>query len=193
MIELNVEFDKAKLSDVMRKVELLASKSDINKAINRAAKRAANTAKAETARQIPKEYSLPAAEVRKTIFTRSIGGGQVGAVMQISSSPYALPAFQGVTPRETMPPAKGPVRAQVKKGGGAELGVAFVTKLKSGHVGVFERKTEARTPLDQLFGPSTPGMFGREQETPVNTAVIEKTGEMFQKRVIHELEWLMYG
>jgi len=193
MIGLNVEFDKKQYDDILQKVSLLANQKEIDKAINRAAKRAANTAKAETAKQIPKEYTLSAAEVKKTLFTRNLGGGQVGAVMQISSSPYALPAFQGVSPKGVMPPAKGPVRAQIKKGGGAELSNAFVTKLKSGHVGVFERETEQRTPIEQLFGPSTPGMFGREEETTVNTAVIEKTGEMFQKRVIHELEFLMYG
>ena len=193
MIDLDVKFDKTKFADIMRKVELLANEAEINKAINRAAKRAADTAKAETTRQLASEYTLPVSEIRGTITTRNVGGGKVGAVMNISSRPFALTKFEGVIPKEVMPPAKGPVRAQVKKGGGAALSRAFVAKMKSGHVGVYEREGDKSFPIDQRFGPSTPGMFGRENETDINRAVMQLAGETFDKRVQHELERLLNG
>jgi hypothetical protein len=191
MVGLKIEFDKNKYSEIMRKCSLLANESEINKAINRAAKRAADTAKAESVRQLTSEYTLPASEIRGTIATRNIGGGKVGAIMDISSSPFALPKFKGVTPKEVMPPAKGPVQAQVKKGGGATLKQAFIAKMKSGHVGVYERQGEKPFPIEQHFGPSTPGMFKANES--VNNAVMQLAGETFDKRVQHELERLLNG
>ena len=191
MVNVNVGFDRNKYSDIMRKVSLLANEEQINKAINRAAKRAADTAKAETVRQLSSEYTLPVSEIRGTITTRNLRGGDIGAVMQISSSPFALPKFTGVTPKEIMPPAKGPVRSEVKKGSSLELARSFVAKMKSGHVGVYERTTKKSLPLEQHFGPATTGMFKANEK--VNKAVMEKTGETFHNRVIHELERLMYG
>ena len=190
-VGLQVEFDRNKFNELIKKCSLLATPSEINKAINRAAKRAADTAKAESIRQESSEYTLPVSEIRGTITTRKISGGDIGAVMKISSSPFALTKFAGVTPNNTMPPAKGPVVAKVKKSGGATLKHAFVAKMKSGHVGVFEREGEKNLPIDQFFGPSTPSMFDANEN--VNEAVMKLAGETFEDRVQHELERLLNG
>jgi len=190
-VNLKVDLDRNKFSEILKKCSLLANDAEINKAINRAAKRAADTAKAETVRQLSSEYTLPASEIRGTIFARNMGGGNVGAVMDISSSPFALPKFKGVTPTEVMPPAKGPVHAKVKKSGGGTLKQAFVAKMKSGHVGVYERKDKKNLPIEQNFGPSTTGMF-KANET-VSEAVMKLAGETFEKRVQHELARLFNG
>jgi hypothetical protein len=190
-VELQINFDKAKYSEIMHRCSLLEDQSVINKAINRAAKRAADTAKAETVRQLTAEYTLPPADIRGTISTRNIGSGQIGAVMDIASAPFALTKFKGTTPGDTMPPAKGPVKVQVKKGGGATLKRAFIAKMKSGHVGVFERKEEKAFPIEEHFGPSTPGMF-KANET-VNTEVMKAAEEMFDKRLQHELGRIISG
>jgi len=189
-VGLQIEFDRNKFAALIKKCSMLASEKEINKAINRAAKRAADTAKAESVRQLSSEYTLPATEIRGTIFARNITG-DIGAVMSISSSPFALTKFEGVTPNQVMPPAKGPVHAKVKKSGGATMKRAFVAKMKSGHVGVYEREGEKNLPIEQHFGPSTPGMF-KANET-VNEAVMKLAGETFDKRVQHELERLLNG
>jgi len=190
-VGLQVDFDRDKYAELMKKCSLLATPDEINKAINRAAKRAADTAKAESIRQESSEYTLPVSEIRGTITTRKISGGDIGAVMNISSSPFALTKFTGVTPNQVMPPAKGPVVTKVKKGGGATLKHAFVAKMKSGHMGVYEREGEKSLPIDQLFGPSTPSMFDANEN--VNEAVMKLAGETFDKRVQHELERLLNG
>jgi len=189
MVNVSVEFDKNKYSDIMRQVSLLANETQINKAIGRAAKRAANAARTETVKQLSSEYTLPVSEMRGTLSTRNLMGGDIGAAMQISSNPFALPKFEGVTPKE---PVKKPVLAQVKKGSSKlELARSFAAKMKSGHVGIYERDTDKSLPLGQHFGPATTGMFKANEK--VNEAVLEKAGETLNKRVIHELERLMYG
>jgi len=189
MVDLNIEFDRKKYADVMRRVSLLANEAQINKAINRAAKRAADSARTESTRQIASEYTLPTPEIRKTIKTRNLS--PVGAAMQITSSPFALPKFKGTLPKEVMPPKKGPVKVENKRGSSDELSDAFVSIMPNGHKGVFERSTEAQYPISQLFGPSTTGMFKANEN--VNESVTEKAQEIFDKRIIHELERLMYG
>ena len=188
MIELQVDFDKRKHADIMRKCSLLADGKTIEKAIARAAKRAADAGKTETKRQLAAEYTLPPTEIGKTIFT---GGSVTGSWMRLRSSPIALTKFKSVTPKGVMPPAKGPVKAQVKKSGGAELKMAFVAKMKSGHIGVFERKGEKRLPIKELFGPSTTGMFKANEN--VNVAVLEKIQETLDKRIEHELGRILNG
>jgi hypothetical protein len=136
-----------------------------------------------------------------------MGGGEAGAVMKIESGVIPLYQFEGVTPREVMPSAKGPVRTAVKQGGGANLSRSFVAKMPSGHIGVFEREEDARKDsvsrkgkkntahvhIYELFGPSIAGMFGREKETEINIAVREKAMENLDKYVINELERLLNG
>jgi hypothetical protein len=218
MINLNVEFDKTDYLDIIQKCSLLASMGEINKAISKGAKKAADEAKKETVKQFLSGYTLSGSEIKSAIKTRKMGGDETGAVMKIESGVFPLYQFEGTTPREIMPPAKGPVRAAVKQGGGANLSRAFVAKMPSGHVGVFEREDKKRKSMDshgrisdkikrngkqeenkekyhinELFGPSIAGMFGREKETEINTAAIEKARETLDKHIINELERLLNG
>jgi len=197
MIELDVGINQAKFDSLMKQLKLLANDKEIAGAINKAAKKAADEARKQTVDLISAQYMLPLSELKGTIKTRKLRGTEPGAVMQITSGVFSLYDFEGVLPREVMPPAKGPVRARVKRDGSSELGHAFVAKMPSGHIGVFEREDSKRKSMDshinELFGPSVPGMFGREKETPINTAVIKKAGELFNEFVITELERLLNG
>ena len=207
MINLEVEFDKAKYADLMRKVGLLANEKEINKAIGKGAKKAADDAKKETVKQLLSGYTISGSELKSAIKTRKTSGGEAGAVMNIPSGAIPLYQFEGVTPREVMPPAKGPVRVAVKQSGGANLSRSFVAKMPSGHIGVYEREGGKRRDKDshgrlknsgpekdhihELFGPSIAGMFGREKETEINIAAREKAMETLEKHVINELEKLL--
>jgi len=188
MIDLKVEFNKSKYNDVLKKVSLLANEAEVNKAINRAAKRAADTAKAETVRQLTAEYTLPASEIRRTIASRNIGGGEVGAVMKISDGAHALFDFQ-INPKTI--PTKKPVTVSIKKGQSGVSRHGFVAKMNSGHIGLFSREGEERLPVIERFGPSTTGMF--KANNAINESVVMVAGETFEKRVLHELDRLMYG
>jgi hypothetical protein len=193
MVNLKIDFDRNKYSEIIRKCSLLASGKEINKAISKGAKKAADEAKKETVNQFLSRYTLSGSEIKSAIKTRMMSGDEPGGVMKISSGVIPLYQFDGVTPREIMPPAKGPVRAEVKRGEGADLSHAFVAKMPSGHVGVYERQGEKSFPIKQYFGPSVAGMFGREKETEINTAAIERAKETLDKHVLNELERLLNG
>jgi hypothetical protein len=209
MIDLKVNFDKNKYAELIRKCSLLANEKEINKAISKGAKKAADDAKKETVNRILSGYTISGSELKQTIKTRKMGGGETGAVMNIASGVIPLYQFEGTMPREIMPPAKGLVRATVKQGGGSELGRAFVAKMPNGHIGVYEREGVKRRDKDshghlktngpekdhinELFGPSIAGMFGREKETEINIAAREKAMETLDKHVINELERLFNG
>jgi hypothetical protein len=207
MINLSVEFDKNKYSELIQKCSLLANEAEINKAISKGAKKAADEAKRETTKQILGRYTLSGSEIKPAIKTRKMGGSETGAVMKIESGAFPLYQFEGVTPREIMPPAKGPVHATVKQGGGSNLSRSFVAKMPNGHIGIYEREAEKRKDLVskkgkkntahvhiyELFGPSIAGMFGREKETEINIAVREKAMENLDKHIINELEGLLNG
>jgi hypothetical protein len=203
-VSLQIDFDKNKYSEIMRKCSLLANEAEINKAISKGAKKAADEAKKETIEQFLSGYTLSGSEIKPAIKTRKMGGGEAGAVMKIESGVIPLYQFEGVTPREIMPPAKGPVRAAVKQGGGANLSRSFVAKMPNGHIGVYEREGVKRLDrkdkdnkehdhIHELFGPSIAGMFGREKETEINIAVRKKAMENLDKHVINELERLLNG
>jgi hypothetical protein len=193
MINLQINFDKNKYAELIQKCSLLVNEVEINKAISKGAKKAADEAKKETVNRILSGYTISGSELKPAIKTRKMGGGETGAVMNIVSGVIPLYQFEGTMPREIMPPAKGPVRATVKQGGGSELGRAFVAKMPNGHIGVYERKGEKPFPVEQKFGPSIAGMFGREKETEINTAAIERAMETLDKHVINELERLLNG
>jgi hypothetical protein len=200
MIEVSIEFDKDKYKDMIARAVLFGK--NVNLAIARAAKSAAEVGKKETKRQLSAEYTLPSSEIVKSLEVKPLGEGMQ---LRIFSSVHDLILFKH-KPKMPMPPAKGPVQVQVKKGdGSSELGHAFVAKMPSGHIGIFEREGEKRKNKDshgkeiasskehdhikELSGPSTVGMF-KANET-VHNAVIEKIMETLDKRMIHELKWIL--
>src|SRR5215475_12517879 len=50
---------------------------------------------------------------------------------------------------------------------------AFITTVRHGHEGVFERKGKPRLPIRELYGPSIPGMMARSDVLPVVTGKIQ--------------------
>lgn len=50
---------------------------------------------------------------------------------------------------------------------------SFITTVRHGHEGVFERKGKSRLPIRELYGPSVPGMMARTDVLPVVVATIQ--------------------
>ncbi len=100
---LSVEIDPAKLAEIDRKVSVFTSQEKVNKAINSAAKRAAQAGMVMARRQIPKHYTLPAKIITDSKIMRSgqnDGTGVVGASFRIKDRPRPLLDYTGVTPKE---------------------------------------------------------------------------------------------
>ena len=188
MIDLEIQFDKDKYQEMIARAAIF--NKDIDKAINRAARRAADSGKTETKRQLASEYTLPSSEIGKTIEINPLSEGME---MRIFSSVQDILAFKGVKPKTPMPGGSGRVIVEVKKGNKFNIERGFVGVLQKGQtrIGVYQRDAERANVLRRYHGPTTVGMF-KANET-VNNAAVEKIMETLDKRMIHELGRLLNG
>ena len=188
MIEMSVQFYKAKFDKVMAQATLFGK--DINKVINRAAKRAADSGKAETKRQLAGEYTLPSSEIAKTIEAKMLG---MGAEMRISSGVQDILAFKGVKPQSQMPPATGRVLVEIKKSNSFTIDRGFVGILnkKQKRIGVYQRDEVRSNVFRRYHGPTTVGMFKANEK--VHNAVLKKILQTLDERMTHELWRLLNG
>jgi hypothetical protein len=187
MIDLEIQFDKDKYQQMIARAALF--NKDIDKAINRAARRAADTGKAETKRQLTTEYTLPSSDVGKTIEVKPLSEGME---MRIFSSVQDILAFKGVKPK-TPTAQGGRVVVEVKKGNKFDIERGFVGVLQKGQtrIGVYQRDANRANVLRRYHGPTTVGMFNANET--VHNAAVEKIMETLDKRMIHELERLLNG
>jgi hypothetical protein len=188
MIDLEIQFDKDKYQAMIARATLF--NKDIDKAVNRAARRAADTGKAETKRQLAGEYTLPSSEIGKTIEVKPLSEGME---MRIFSGVQDILAFKGVKPKSPNPSGSGRVIVEVKKGNKFNIERGFVGTLQKGQnrIGVYQRDETRPNVVRRYHGPTTVGMF-KANET-VHNAAIEKIMETLDKRMIHELERLLNG
>lgn len=107
----------------------------------------------------------------------------------VSFAGTKLPLYQfKVTP--TKPGTGQQVRAAVKKSGsGTPFEDAFVADMKNG-IGVFERITRKRLPVEQLMGLSAAQMVG---STEVMDGLEEEVQELVNERIVHEMNRILNG
>jgi hypothetical protein len=201
MIDIQCSFQKAGFDKVMKRLDGINEKT-IKTVVSRAAKRAASAGVTETKKRLSAETTLKSSEIGKTL---SVYGGNSGALgMLISDTARPLSDF-AFAPKKLTP--KTPPIIEVIKGKKTVLSKgAFVAKMKSGHIGIYEREKEKRKSMDKsgnvladseehihinsvFAGPSVTGLFKANDD--VNSAVQEKIFETFEERVEHELEYIL--
>ena len=184
MIDLEIQFDKDKYQDLIARATLY--NRDIDKAINRAARRAGESGKTETKKQMASEYTLPSGDIGKTIEVKPLSEGME---MRIFSSVQDIMEFKGVKPKT--PSGNGRVVVEVKKGNTFDVERGFVGYLQKGQqrIGLYQRDAARSNVLRRYHGPTTVGMF-KANET-VHNAAVEKIMETLDKRMIHELERIL--
>ena len=62
--------------------------------------------------------------------------------------------------------------------------------MKSGHVGVFERKTQKRFPVEEIMGLSAAQMIGNEN---IIAGLEAEAQEIVNERLEHEIDRLLNG
>ncbi len=180
-------------AEQIKRAELLLKNipGGIDKAIVRAINRSVESAQTAAVKKVKDRYYIKAGDVRKTIKIKKANYSDRIAIIRATGSPVALSKFS-VTPSK--PPKKRrktPVKVRVLKGESPKsLTHAFVTRLSSGHIGVFERVGKARYPIKQFYGPSVPQMLGHDS---VVKYVEERAKEQLIKRFDHEIERLLRG
>lgn len=70
-------------------------------------------------------------------------------------------------------------------GGRSDAPGAFIATMKSGHRGVFRRRSRPRLPIDELRGPSLPHVFTQRR---IDQAMRDTATRVFPDNLAHEIE-----
>jgi hypothetical protein len=133
-------------ADQIKKAETLLGgiKGELPKAQANAINRSLTTARAEIVRAVRQEYIVAAAAVRKTINIKMASAVNPVGTVYSTGSPIALSKFDVSPTRPVKRNTKSVVARTKKTEGRKPITHAFVARMKSGHIGVFERTSEAR-------------------------------------------------
>lgn len=84
-------------------------------------------------------------------------------------------------------PGKG-INVMIRRGSRKLIRNAFVVRLKSGHVGVFAKRSGKRLPVEELFGPSVVRILDSERyRKPID----DFAGQTMDKNMAHEAEYYL--
>ena len=181
------------------------------KALKGIVSRATSTVRRTTLEGITSVYDIKQKDIRDrqnttiNMRTKKVDGGIVG---EITFSGGKIPLYRfGVTPKQ--PKAQGakipvrfgdrwilvapgaPVKARQRKDKGqTKFDNVFIAKMKSGHIGMFERSGFNRLPVKEIMGASTAQMAA-------DSVVLEKVeaaaAETIVKRTEHEISRILHG
>ena len=196
-VVIETSLDENRISRLQKDLGKFMDKDVLNKALNSAAKRGADSGRTELKRQLTESHTLPASKVGKTITTRyngSFGSGVVGASIIINDSPNAFKYFKGVKPVVPNPRKPKLQVLEIKKGNKKTSKRYFPAQMPSGHIGVFKRinsfqKDSKRQQIQEEFGPSTTGMFNYSEE--IQEKVKNTAMETLNRRLDYEIERLL--
>lgn len=169
--------------------ELAHLPGGIERATGRALKRAVTKARTESVRIVRTQYTIKAATARNDMKIQRYSG-----VLDVKGYTHKLTEFR-VNPRRPTPKRRAPIKVQVRRTGGKTISRAFVAgafndSYASGGIGVYMRRTSKRRPLDELYGPSVPGMLSNpEHRLQIETVM----GEEFVNRLSHEAGNILGG
>ena len=126
----------------------------LKRAVTRSLKKSATTGRATMSKSITKDTGLKAGEVKKEI---KIKVEPTALFLRVTGARIPLVKFGARGPE----PSRGRGRgvSYKLKGGRGKIPTAFLATMPSGHRGVFHRKSTARKPIRELFGPSLVHVF----------------------------------
>lgn len=164
------------------------------KAVSTALRKSLRNAKKEAVKKVRERYTIrKAGYVSRTIKMKveNMTGilsskGPVNDLSYFKTNPKTVP--------KRRPPKGKYLYSQVVKGQGGTIAHAFLAKMKSGHVGVFQRAghgaSNASLPINKLAGPSTPQMLGSPSVTEF---IAKKMLERMDKNLEHEIDAFLKG
>ena len=164
------------------------------KAVSTALRKSLRNAKKEAVKKVRERYTIrKAGYVSRTIKMKveNMTGilsskGPVNDLSYFKTNPKTVP--------KRRPPKGKYLYSQVVKGEGGTIAHAFLARMKSGHVGVFQRAghgaSNASLPISKLAGPSTPQMLGSPSVTEF---IAKKMLERMDKNLEHEIDAFLKG
>ncbi len=185
MIEVNVDLDDKMLNGIKKKLKRLDGES--NSVLENVLNEVAAEIKADIAEQTAGRYHITKGAVRKVSRIKKVSGGKSGAVVMVKGPVLSMTKFK-VSPARPIPKAKNrPDRlsAAIKKGGLKPVSAdpkAFVAKMKSGHIGVFQRTGR----WDSSIHPTRTRNFNRKRPGRARQAIGERE-KTHHNEIIKEL------
>lgn len=126
-------------------------------AIARALNRSADSGKVAMAREMSRDLGMKVSDVRDQVTVVPAHTQKLVAQLMTSGKRIPLIKFGAKGPM----PSRGRGKGVTYRIGRARrtLPNAFLARMRSGHVGVFQRSGPARLPIHEKFGPSLPQVF----------------------------------
>ena len=212
-----IRFEEVGGQSLERAEKMLAGfPGGLDKAIKSAMSRSLSYLRTNSTKEIRKVYAISAAALRteeniKTRYTYHPGAGVSGYVL-FSGHKIPLYRYAGTSPVQPTQDTGKTINAlingqwrQVHPGIAAaghqkvntsptRFENAFVARMKSGHVGIFERTGGATSTgndaLQEFMGSSVPQMVGSED---VQQTLVDETMKKFDERLEHEINAIING
>lgn len=148
--------------------------------VARALNRAGGSARTLMVREVSRDLRLKAATVRDRILVRQASADRL--VYRLAASLKRIPvyAFDARGPL----PSRGQGRGVTAKTPARRYPHAFLARMRSGHVGVFQRVGRKRLAIRELMGPSVGHVFHRHV-----AAGLARGEEQLIKNLQHELRF----
>lgn len=181
-MDVTVKFDDARLRAIRRMLSSVPGA--MPRVMTRGINRTANSARAETTRQLGAKVNVRRSSIRKKIDLVKATYSRWLARLGISRKRISLISFKG-----TRPVKKG-VAYRIETGGARQVvPSAFEQTTAAGVRGVFKRKTESRYPLVFLRGPSLGQIF--EKGSMILERVKIFSAEKLEKNIDDQVKLLL--
>lgn len=164
------------------------------KAVSTALRKSLRGAKKEAVKKVRERYTIrKAGYVTRTLKMKvEEMTGILSSKGPVNDLSYFITKPKTVPKRR--PQAGKYLYSQVVKGEGGTIAHAFLARMRSGHVGVFQRGNHghdsASLPIHKLSGPSTAQMLGSKEVTEY---ISEKMLERMDKNLEHEINAFLMG
>lgn len=181
-----ITIDAIKFQEVEKELGEYKSKAPV--ALSRALNRAASNAKTNASKKAREQYNIKAKDINSTINITKANKGSLRAVIKSTGERIPLIKFKvnPSTPRPKKPPKV--LKVEVKRGGLKELIGGFVADINGNKV--FKRTSNARLPIQQLFGPAVPQMLGTSS---IKEYIENEATKVFDQRLDHEVQRILGG
>ncbi len=212
-----IRFEEVGGQSLERAEKMLAGfPGGLDKAIKSAMSRSLSHLRTSSTKEIRKVYAISATALRteeniKSKYTYHPGAGISGYVL-FSGHKIPLYRYDGTSPVQPTQDTSKTINAliqghwrqthpgvaaaghQIVSTSPTRFEDAFVARMKSGHVGIFERTGGATSTgndaLKELMGSSVPQMVGNED---VQQALVDETMKKFDERLEHEINVIING
>ncbi|MEK4713470.1 phage tail protein [Sporosarcina sp. FSL K6-5500] len=173
-----INIDDAAFRDIQRRLAEIPNKAP--NAISAALNRTVTNVATNLNKEVRKEYTIKAGDVKGTIKKRTANRGDLRASVKSTGGVIPLDKFK------TSKLGRKQVKVAVKKGQLKKVLGAFAADISGPKI--FKRKTKKRLPINKLFGPSVPQMAG---ESSIAERINNQASETFERRLDHEINRLL--